>query len=454
MGHPPRGIARFRLGRDEGQSTIEWLGIAAVVVGIVVALALLAPTSGGRIGQALECLVVQVTGDGACEGGVARGAPERACTTSVASGEISGDVRVTFINAGAGKLVRIRHTSDGEIHVTFVDSGSLGVSAEAGAEGSVTVGDNEVGLGANASIGGSLDGEVGDTVSFDDPDDAREYIIDRVADEAIESLPPGVEQVAGIGKDLIGGILGHDAPDGTPESTHGAIDIGIDGEASATAGPASAGIEAAIGAGARVEQKADGSRTVRISASAEAAAALGIPVALDVGASGRTEVRLELDIAADGTPTTGRVVAITEGGVDDQILPDVDSFGDLVNQVTTDIPGGEGQRTVITGELDLTDPALAEAFGDVLAAAGDVDVDGVVEAGEEVVDAVADAGTLSVETYDITRNSLEAGAEVNLGIGLGASGGGTLETATLTEALYLDPLTGQLVPWEGCLGGS
>src|SRR5690606_23176801 len=115
--------------------------------------------------------------------------------------------------------------------------------------------------------------------------------------------------------------------------------------------------------GARVTLKPDGSRTVRLEATREVAASLGIPI-LEIGANGKGTVQLELDVAADGTPTTARVRVIAEGAVDGQIMDSVTDAADGLDKVTTNISGGEGSRTVVTAELDLTDPDLADSFGD------------------------------------------------------------------------------------------
>lgn len=445
---------RRRRAADDGQTTLEWLGVGAVVVALVAALVLASPGLGTRLSETYQCLVQQLTGGGACEAEAARGEPDRECVTGITTGTVSADVRIAVINAGGAKQVRIVETSDGLVHVTISDQGELGASLEAGAEANVELGDSELGLGANASVSATLGGEEGETVVFDNPEDANDYIIDQLTDDAIDSLPPIVEQGADLIKDGLGGILGFDPPEGTPESTHGATDLTIGGEASATAGPLGAEIEAAVTGGGRITENEDGSRTLRVEVSGEVAGTLGVPVVADVGGAGAATVRLEVDIDADGNPTKGRVVLIGQGGVDDSFTPNVESPGDLLDQLTTNIPGGEGRRTVITAELDLTDPALGDAFGDLIGAAGGLDVDGVQEAGGQVVDALGDAGSVSVETYEITDNSIGAGARGSVGIGLGAGLEGTLDTATLVDAQYIDPDTGMLVPWEACIGGS
>jgi hypothetical protein len=410
-----------RLAREDGQSTLEWLAVAAVVIAIVVALVLAAPGMGGSVEQAVRCLVSRVVDGGAgCAPEVSRGEPRRVCTSGVTSGILTGDVRVGVITAGAGQQVVIVEKADGTVEVTFIDSGEIGVSLEVGAKGSVAIGDP--------------------------------HIVDRLTDDAIDSLPPIVEQGADALKGLVNGVLGHDPPQGTPGATEGSVDATVSGEAGVVAGPASAGVEAAVSGGAGITQHPDGRLTISIEISASTAASLGIPVAFDVGAADEGTIRLEIDLAPDGTPTTGRIVVVGEGAVDSSLLPTTD-LGDLLNQVTSDLPGGEAVQTVVTAELDLTDPALAEAFDDLLGAAAGLDAPGLQDAGAEVLDAIADAGTVSIETYDITSNSLGAGGSASLGAGLRAEIRGTLETATLIDARYVDPVTGTVVPWTSCLEG-
>ncbi|HUG84521.1 MAG TPA: hypothetical protein VMM13_08140 [Euzebya sp.] len=448
-----------RRGDDHGQSTIEWLGIAAAIIAILAVMLLAAPGMGMVVQTRIQCLIAIVSGSGAaCPSGERAGEPHRPCTTALTTGTGNVDVRVAFINAGLGEGFIIRETSDGKVHVTFIEEGSLGASLEVGAEGTATVGGNEVGLGAEAGIGAALEGEAGDTRVFDNPEDAEAYINDRLIEEGIEALPPGAEQIAGAGKDLVDWITGNDPPQGQAENTHGEIGITVEGDASATAGPLSGQVEAAIGAGARVTVEPDGSRTVRLIASAEAAASLGIPI-LEVGANGKQTAHLELGIDADGNPEVARIRVLTEGAVDGQIMDSVADAADGLDKLTTNISGGAGQRSVITAELDLTDPDVADSFGDLIstgadAATGSADLDDLRASGQRVLDELAENGSLSVEVYDITDNGLGVGAEANLGIGLGADIGVETTSATLRDASFFDPVTGRFVPWEACLAGA
>ncbi|CAN5246007.1 hypothetical protein BH23ACT9_BH23ACT9_10570 [soil metagenome] len=455
------GSTRIRrvAGADEGQTTLEWMGTAAIVVGLVVAMLLAAPGLGESVADRWQCLLSTVLGDGgACGGSERAGEPQRACTTSVTTGSAGIGVRIVVVDAEAGKQVVIRETSDGMVHVTFIDEGSLGASGKIGATGGIDVGEVSIGLGAQGTLGAALGGESGDTRVFDNPSDAEAYIADRLIDEGISLLPPGISHGADLAKDIGNWILGRDPPQGTDGGGHAQVDISAEGEVKATAGPLQAEAEVAVEAGARVTTRPDGSRTVRLMASADVAASLGIPLA-NIGAEGGVEVHLELDFDADGNAVAARVRVIGEGGLDSSFTPSITDVADGLTKVAGSLTGSDTTRTVVTAELDLTDPVLGDAFGDLVgatvdAATGQGSLRDVTDAGSTVADALAAAGTLSIEQYDVGSLKIGVEAEGNVGIGVGGKIGVEGSQATLVDAHYLDPVSGALVRWDGCLAGA
>ncbi len=56
-------VARLQsVGEEDGQTSVEWLGIAFVIGAIVLAVANLAPDLGGTVGEAFQAMVERATG--------------------------------------------------------------------------------------------------------------------------------------------------------------------------------------------------------------------------------------------------------------------------------------------------------------------------------------------------------------------------------------------------------
>lgn len=91
---------------QDGQSSLEWLGVTAVVVVIIAVLVAMAPGMGGSAQEAFRCLVERVSGGAGCEGAAAQGAPERACVTGISAGTLAAGRHADPGTGGRGRTGR------------------------------------------------------------------------------------------------------------------------------------------------------------------------------------------------------------------------------------------------------------------------------------------------------------------------------------------------------------
>lgn len=348
------------------------------------------------------------------------GEPDRACVVKSTEGRVTANGRVVIVDAETGDAYIREEKSDGTVEVTFIEEGALGASLRAGGKGKIDAGDIEGGGGGEASIGAMLEGYVGETRVFDDPAEADQFIQDRIVDEAIEALPPVVEQGAGLIRKGIDWITGHETPTGEEGSSEGGVSGKIEAKAEGAAGPITASAEAAAEAGAKVKVMPDGSM----------------------------EVTLDVAVTADGN------VSIVEGGVGRSGSVTVKLDG--LDGVDLPAGGGVGREQTVTASLDLSDPDLAPAADDLINEIGgaldDGDLDGVINASGNLLEETERATTITGETYETDDWDLGAEASGNLGPGLGAGVHVSKADKELISASYWDPVANEFVPWISCTG--
>lgn len=445
---PLRRPLNPRSGNDAGQTTIEWLGIVAVVAAIITALILSAPGLGETIARNVECLISTVTGGGGCSGedsAANPGEPARACVTSSTEGRVTINGRVLVIDAETGDAYIREEKSDGTVEVTFIEEGSLGASVRAGGKAKGTVGDVSAGGGAEASAGAAIEGYVGETRVFDDPAEADQYIQDRITDEAIETLPPGVEQGAGLVRSGIDWITGHETPTGEEGSQEGGVGGKIEAKAEGAAGPVTASVEAAVEAGAKVKVMPDGSMEVTVDVAADASGNISV-VKGQAGSSGSVTIKLD----PDGRPVEVQMSQTVSGELGASL--------DIPGMEGVDLPvgGGAGREQAVTVSVDLTDPGLAAAGEDLIDQLGGAiqngGLGGVLDAADNLVQQAGQASTVTVEAYEIDDFEVGAEASGNVGVGVGAGVNVSKANKELISAQYWDPVANEFVPWVSCTG--
>lgn len=454
LGTPrPRPLRSLR--RESGQTAAEYLGLL-VVVGVVLA-AILASPLGGRVTELIEAAICAI-GGGPCEEVAENpGEPDYPCVTSRTTADASLGVTVGFIDVGGGKGFKIEEFSNGEVKVSFVDTSSAGVSTGLEAGGALDIGDRTIGLEAGVEGNVAIDAAIEDTRVFESREDADSYVRDRLIDEGIDVLPPGVEQVADLGRGLVDLVTGHEREEGEEDSRQAEVGINKETEASATAGPATIEANRAVGGSGRITVEADGTVKAALLVDAEAGASAGVPILAEFGAAGSGQVILEGTWSPEGELIGITVIGEVAGSTDGGLIADAGDLDGLLRNLKTTATVEDGTRTTIRADLDLTDPELRESASAFLANAPRVgqpvpDMAALGESAEDLRDGVLGASTVSVAEYE--TSGFGVGGEGKLRAGIGLKGDAGVETAEsrLTDAYYYDPLQGQFVPWVSCTG--
>ena len=338
--------------RTEGQASVEWIALIAVVALVLGAAAAL--TYGGlgaKVAWAYRRGLCAVTAQ-PCPPPPADRADLPPCPLSRSSSSQDFEVRVAFIELGGGLGVQEETTSDGQSTVTFTNSGAGGGVTGAGASFQI----GTLKAGAEADIGASVKFTQGKAWTFPSR---------TAADAFIKRYGANQDLVRHVLNDVRGlcffcGLLGIGSAPVPPPADQTYLEVGTHltagAEASAVWG-AELGGETANVIGERDDRRT-GRRTayVRLSggAVADAFAAAGVGV---------TATRTGLvQITAD---RRGRLVglqlqSVTAHAVLRQVPSQQPAGGQAPPQVTKNLHGGGGVHE-LESDLDLTDPANAAA---------------------------------------------------------------------------------------------
>lgn len=446
-------MMRLRRRSEDGQSTLEWLGVGAVVVALAAALVLSAPGMSGSLAETFTCLIGRLVGQ-SCAAETARG-PEEPCVlqTQSTTGELG--IKVVAVNIDGTHGYVTETLSDGTVRVTEMTRLEGGPSVSVGAGVAVNTGDGSVGARARASLRGNAFVEFGDTWTFPDQANADAWIENQLVDTALGSNPvtgnPVGGWIAGGALDLIG-VGGNDV-DGEQTSTR--IDIGVNGEALAEAvgGPLAGEGRATLEAAGSVTQNSDGSVELGFGLTGELAASLGLPIAGSLGGDGTSAGSVAVTVQ-DGQVTNVEVaLAVTapEGTiVPGQAQSPADVLTALGNAaVDPDVPN---QEHLITLNLDTTDPALRGSVDALLDGLGNGQLDQAAlgTLGDSLVDA-SEATYIVNELRGTETYGIDAHASFIVGGRLAANL--VTEGSDLVSAMYWDPVSGSWQPWTACTGG-
>lgn len=439
---------------DSGQTTIEWLGIAAVCVALVLALITFAPGMGREIAQAVECLIQQVTGGGPCgRPQTADGGPTTPCALSAESTNVELGVKVIAVTLDGSYGYIIEEMSDGTVKVTEVVRAEVGASEGKGGGVAINAGDQRAGARATAGARAAGFIELGDSWVFPNATEADEHIENTLVDRALRTNPvtglPGVNQIAKGALGLIG-VGGNDV-EGQRESTR--VDVGIlaTGTAEAvggvTSGEVTAGLEAAGGMTVHQDGRVDATFIV----SGEGASSLGIPelADIDLGATGSAEVTVTF--APDGTvDSVGLTVTTTttnDSGVADQ--DPGQALDDLAKSVVD--PQDATTQVIMDYELDIDSPELQQATIDFITS----QAPGGTPASEgrsALGDALVNNSTVTRSVYELDDGKYGVDASGEFIVGGRLSANLIRANSELVDATYYDPKAGKFVPWINCTG--
>lgn len=442
------------LRRDDAQSTLEWLGIAAVCAALVLVLISSAPGMGRNVADAFECLIQQVTGGGSCgRSDVAEGGPTTPCVVATESTNAELGVKVVVVTVDGSYGYIVEEMSDGTVKVTEVVRGEAGASTGVGGGVVINAGDQRVGDRAVAGARAAGFIELGDAWVFPDRQEANEHIENTLVDRAVDSNPvTGLPYVNDGTKWILGKAgLGDNDVDGERESTR--VDVGVLGTATAEAvgGVASGEVTAGLESAAGLTVHTDGSVDATFIISGDAAGSLGIPELrdIDLGAKGSAEVTVTF--APDGTiDSVG--LTVTGSTTNDTVVTSQDPatvLDDLAKSVVD--PQDATTQVVLDYELDIDSPELQQAALDFITSLAP----GGPPAGEgrsALADALLDNSTVTRRVYELDDGKYGIDASGDFIIGGRLSANLVRENSELVDATYYDPDVGEFVPWINCTG--
>lgn len=446
------------LRRDDGQTAAEYLGVVLLVAAVLGVVA--ATDIGPLVSDGIRAALCTIFDIGCDVPTTTSWEPDGTCRVGrdEKSGRLGG--RITFVDLGNGQAFRVDEMSDGTFEVMWIDNGEVGASAKAEAGGSVAIGTTEVGLEGTAEIGALLVAETGEKRRFASEDAAAQYVQDRLVDEGLAALPPGVEELAQGGRWLLEELTGHDRDEGELVETYGQSGLEVTGALSGTAGPVSAEVAGALGGDVRYVRGADGSITAMFIADAELKGKIGLELVAEAGRSEEARTLVAYEVDEDGEPVSLSTTEIRTGAA---AVTFIDSADDLVDNVTDlemlkgSLGGEEGEQIVTEYELDLTDPgnrAVVDGFFGALPSLTDPlgDPGDLRSAGGELSRRLRQEGTLAITQYDTDTFTIAADAKLSLGPGIGLEAEGVAASQTLSGAWYLDRDRDGFVPWDRCVG--
>jgi hypothetical protein len=434
------GVPKGRRWREErGQEVLEWSGILVLVAGIFTLLFALGIP--GKAARAVACAVDQIVHAGLCTSGPAY-------PVSVSTKTVGYNGRVIIVDGGHSYVVTLTHLSNGTAQISLVNTGTLGVSARAGAE--VELGPLG-GAEAQAQAGGGVYVNGSTTWTFPTWAGADKYwgqissgnSLGLAVNDGLHSIPIAGDLAAGLFDDITGD---HGAP--TQHSidsrylTATAAGGGVQGTASAGAGAnigsLGADIKASVSAQAGLEHinsgalKGDWQGTVRLSVDGDGSLgdALFGPHASGIGSlDGDVTVTFGPDFTPRELEVTASGDGVWEGSAGGGQAPEGSAHGgtspesgdgggeggksEPLLSVSHEGAGGEGVGSKFVGTLDLSDdPAAQSALEQVLA--GNT---------SQIPVLIADMnahGTEYTQSYHVKKSTSTYGGEVNAGGGGGA----------------------------------
>jgi hypothetical protein len=358
--------------------------------------------------------------------------------TTTYTGDVGVDI--LFFDADAGVSFARVDRSDGTSVFTVVDTGGVGVSAEAGAEAHLGV----VGVEAVAEAGLGLVLEDGQSwvISTAEADDFERTLQQQTVVDASTGWLPVVSTVAGWAADRVIG----EVPE--PHLTFEAGGVAADANASAGASllgenvaGAEVGVESMILLGVERDRTPGETwtDTTYLQADLSTSGQLGFVVGTVEGALGMGSiVKVVRDL--DDEIQRLEIETSVHGGTDV-------GFGTNLDEVQSLLVGGSDTRLVEHLVIDATSDADREVMERWIGRAG--------FDGGDLARLAEHRGQLALFVYEGDELGLVLGGKVALGAKLGLQGSGNRSTSTLLDAHYLgapgDDGVRRLQPFVACL---
>lgn len=439
----PAALARAGRLRDEhGATPVEYVAVLLVVAACLGALFALGLPE--RL-QAWVRFTICVIERGPCAGDTA---VDPTCLVSFSSSTGSAAVNVAIVKVGEDSTLIRQQYADGRVVFTLIKSGTVAAELIAGAKAK----GGKIGFDAtaSASAGGRLDGAM--TFTFTDPQKAKEFE-DQVRShgsfgQVVRDVVEGPD-VFGVGDWVLDHTVGKDVdPEDlpTPDSTYISVNAVLTGEAGIGANviAADAGLKGLIEAagGARVYTSGPdaGNVDLNIRLTAEAAARLGL-LTLGPSVTGKAEfiATITLDKDQGYQPTKLRLVGRAGYNGDNLAFglnPTSGQLGQISKAIQAAAVGsqnGSGHQVEFQADLSLDDPA---AKADVVAL---LTGQNPPVAAADIARRIEQDGRLTVQTYDTTASTTEAGVLVGLGVNVGVEGSQRSESRDLGSSWVREP---------------
>ncbi len=328
MSHP-------RASREErGAATVEFTGVTAVAVVLVLSLLLVVGTSAPAVADKLRWAVCMVTtlGQGPCGAptSAADHKPPQPCMIQSDGRSLHTQIAIAVVTLGDGRRFEVAKLSDGRYRVTLLKGGSVGLETGVGAGVTVTVNDRTVGGSAIADAGASL-GMANGSVWYTSDKRELQSLISEDNEDALESAIVGGGAPRWVwerAQDLAGAITGngdYEFPEPDETYTEGTASVDLRGEVTGGADQAKATLGQAQILGFR--ETRGGNQTVYVKTVLDGSAGLQL---LGHDADGNPQFQ--------GGQAAGQVELVTAATYD--------SGGKLVEVATTAVAAGEAKGIV------------------------------------------------------------------------------------------------------------
>jgi Flp pilus assembly pilin Flp len=437
----------MELKRDDGQATVEHLGLVAIIALVLVSataiVAAASPSIRNRVTtQFLHALCV-VTGGG-CQIAAEAPCPELLTVKTTAQG-----VTLGFIRLGHDQVLSIERRSDGTYAMSLLEGVQAGVGLSSGAD--------DGGASLSAEAAAMLGGRAGRTFTAATPEEAR-ALVHRLRHDYF----PTVNTVVGGAADLVGLAKSDPSVESYVLAGDGAIDAvgkfglgnlvegGVKGRLKGQIGVRIAAHEQAV----TVYQQLDGSVGAFFTAFGDLTAPLGRPGG---GKTGGAKAGGGVSAGVGGGKGPGRPSSslTVSNPLAQQLEGEVVAGGSLALKFgpgptlqSIDVTGYAGtgsRRKEVHVTLDPSDPRIQEA----LRAWRSSPTSPAALAG--LGSAAADRSAIDVRTFDTSSSDHTKDAELSLlGLGIGGSFGSEGNVSKLVEQ-QSKPVGGVWAPRLDCV---
>lgn len=421
-----------------------------VVVGAVVA-ASVASGLGARIGGDVLGAVCRIVG-GHCAPTRSLAEPKDPCAQAIEERKVAAGVTIASVHAGAKLAFVVERRSNGTWAVTVRKAAEGGIEGEVGAKGTVATGKGKVGAGVSAKGSAVAQVDAGNVYVFGSRKDADQFVTS--AEQQALADAGGIP--ARLAYDIWGAVTGDGYDPPSPEETYGKAGAVLKGSAEGVLGLARSGADAemAESVGAKYNHLKK-ETTIYYELTAAAAGDAGVELAGGAIADGDGSVVLGLVLDSRNRPKSLTVEAAGGYGSGFGLEGTFDGMRGVagaVRKAKADGGVAAGRAMRFTAELDLRDPANAEAAQAVLSSVAPNRWPALPAAVSRLVDRFEEAGTMTMAVYDTSRTKYGLDVSGGLAVKFGLSGDYEGLDERLLDASYRVPGQG-FVQWKGCIGG-